>query len=330
MTEVQPQQQRTFVSKAATRPTTVDRATYERQGFLVLPRLVLPLKLLDAADAAMNDVMYGEYALGVPPRGVGWCPGDDENKIRKIDEAHYADSRILELFCCEELAAWAAAITGADSRSGGFVQIYGTQLLVKPAGGEASGSIGIHQDVQYWRKQWTPGSQAFTITLALSDIDCNDGAISFFIGSHRWAGGDAHGVMPAQGGGDDSMPLGDFFSLDLAAHREAIAAVAAAQGEVLEEVVAALPRGGICFHDWKTMHGSGPNFNAGGQARRSFAIHCRTDLATRVAGSNDYHVSRLDDPAVAPVIFRADGRTSRRATAAEVAGGVGVEGVARL
>lgn len=152
-------------------PTAADRAAFERQGFLVVSELVLPTALLAAADDGMEDVMHGRYPLGVAPRGIGWKPGDDELKIRKIDEAHYADKRIYDLFCCAELGAWAAAVTGADSRKGGFVQVYGSQLLVKPAGGEASGSIGGHQDIQYWREQWMPGSQAFTITIALSDMD---------------------------------------------------------------------------------------------------------------------------------------------------------------
>jgi hypothetical protein len=42
------------------------------------------------------------------------------------------------------------------------------------------------QDAQYWRGQWTPGSQAFTVTIALSDMDLEDGAIVFWVGTHRW------------------------------------------------------------------------------------------------------------------------------------------------
>jgi hypothetical protein len=107
----------------------------------------------------------------------------------------------------------------------------------------------------------------------------------------RWSGGDAYGVLSAEAS-DGAEPLGDFYSPDLAAHRQALGEAAAARGQPLEEVVAALPRGGICLHDWRTFHGSGPNVSARGLARRSFAVHCRTDLATRVPGSHDYYVSR--------------------------------------
>ena len=283
----------------------VSRASYERDGFLLVPHPVLPRSLLDDADAAMDSVLQGDYQTGVAPRAVGWRPGDDHRRIRKIDEAHYSDRRILDLFRCAELARWAARVTGADTRPGGFVQVYGTQLLVKPAGGAASGNIGLHQDIQYWRRQWLPGGQAFTITIALSDVDADGGAITFFRGTHRWAGGDAHGVLPAHGdgGGSTEGALGDFYSADVVGHRERLAAVAAERGQQCEEVAAVLPRGGICIHDCRTFHGSGPN--TGSTTRRSFAVHCRTDQAVPVPGSDDYYVSRLDEPLVAPIIFRA-------------------------
>jgi hypothetical protein len=157
---------------------------------------------------------------------------------------------------------------------GGFVQLYGTQLLVKPAGGDESGNIGVHQDIQYWQKQWLPGSQAFTVTIAMSEIEnVEDGAISFWQGTHRWEGLgiDAHGVLPAAASPKTSAAagptaaaaaadgglfaaLGDFYSSDLEGHREALAEQAASRGMApLAEVVGCLPRGGICIHDCRTM-----------------------------------------------------------------------------
>jgi hypothetical protein len=149
------------------------------------------------------------------------------------------------------------------------VQVYGTQLLVKPAGGDESGNIGVHQDIQYWRNQWLPGSQAFTATIAMSEIETvEDGAISFWQGTHRWdgVGIDAHGVLPASpktsvaaaptaaADGEPFAPLGDFYSSDLEGHREALAELAASRGMApLAEVVGCLPRGGICIHDCRTM-----------------------------------------------------------------------------
>ena len=128
-----------------------------------------------------------------------------------------------------------------------------------------------------------------------------DGAISFWTGTHSWSSQDAHGVISTEGMRD--QPVGDFFSADLEMHRSALQQAATVRGIGLDEAIAVLPRGGICLHHCRTFHGSGPNNSASGRARRSFAVHCRTDLAVPVPGSNDYYVSRLDDPAVAPVIY---------------------------
>ena len=236
---------------------------WERDGFLLVPHPVLPPALLARASAAMDRVMAGEYETGLPPHSVGWRPGEDELRLRKIDQPHLADDTIFELFTHPALGQWAAACcAGAET-----VQVYGTQLLYKPPGGGQTGHVGMHQDMQYWRSQWLPGSEAFTITIALTDVAGDGGAISFLRGSHRWTrGGDDHGVLlgPTADGGD-AAPLGDFFSSDLQGHREALVACAEAQGEVYEEVFAALPAGGLAVHHAKTFvssRSSAPLFRA--------------------------------------------------------------------
>ena len=235
---------------------------WERDGFLLVPHPVLPPALLTRASAAMDRVMAGEYETGLPPHSVGWRPGEDELRLRKIDQPHLADDTIFELFTHPALGQWAAACcAGAET-----VQVYGTQLLYKPPGGGQTGHVGMHQDMQYWRNQWLPDSEAFTITIALTDVAEDGGAISFLRGSHRWTrGGDDHGVLLAPTADGDAAPLGDFFSSDLQGHREALVACAEAQGEVYEEVFAALPAGGLAVHHAKTFvssRSSAPLFRA--------------------------------------------------------------------
>ena len=41
-----------------------------------------------------------------------------------------------------------------------------------------------------------------------------------------------------------------------------------------EPVPAVLPAGGVSVHDWRTLHGSGPNHS--GEMRMSLAVHMRT------------------------------------------------------
>jgi ectoine hydroxylase-related dioxygenase (phytanoyl-CoA dioxygenase family) len=108
----------------------------------------------------------------------------------------------------------------------------------------------------------------------------------FVPGSHRW------GFLNA----------GNFFgdTGDKTRHQIPVPA-----GEEWREVPAVLPPGAFSLHHRLTYHGSHPNREA--TARRSFAVHLCTDLATPLPGKSpgyDY-VSFLNDPAVCPVIWDA-------------------------
>lgn len=59
----------------------------------------------------------------------------------------------------------------------------------------------------------------------------------------------------------------------------------------------------MSFHHRLTVHGSGANVSR--FARRSFAIHMRTEKSTPAKGANDYYVQRLDDPTIRPIIYDA-------------------------
>lgn len=247
---------------------------YRRDGFYFSPP-ILPADLIERVSASMDAVMAGDYETGEPPRR-SWNPGDDPKRIRKIDQAHLSDRTIYELASHPAIGRWAAALLGAKR-----VQLWASQMLFKPAGGEATGNVGWHQDKQYWRFM---DGELFTAWVAVSDVTEASGPMRFLRGSHRW------GLLDS----------GDFFGHD---HETQQKDIPVPEGESWEEVEAVLPPGAVSFHDRHTYHASGPNVSDA--PRRSFAFHLRTENTRPLKGRTDYYVQHLDDPAFCPVLYEA-------------------------
>lgn len=246
---------------------------YKEQGYCLIPGVV-PQVTVQQAIPHMQAVMMGDYETGVAPLAA-WKPGDDETKIRKIDQAHLSNETLHKLISHPSIGQWAAAITGAS-----MVQVWAVQMLYKPPGGSSAGGIGWHQDWQYWKPWWQPESELFTAWLAIGDVAEENGPMKLIPGSHRWG----------------FLDQGDFFDGDL--EREQISVP---QGETWREESAVLPAGGLSFHHRLTYHGSGPNVSQ--EPRRAFAIHLRTEKSAPLPGSDDYYTTHLDDPHICPVIY---------------------------
>ena len=248
------------------------QARFRRDGFYLTPPIIAP-DLIDRVTARMDAVMAGEYETGEPPRR-SWNSGDDPKRIRKIDQAHLSDRTIYELAGHTEIGRWAAALLGARR-----VQLWASQMLYKPPGGEVPGNVGWHQDKQYWG--YLEG-ELFTAWVAVSDVAEDSGPMRFLRGSHGW------GLLDS----------GDFFGHDHEAQRQDIPVP---EGAAWEEAAAVLPPGAVSFHDCHTYHASGPNVS--GVPRRSFAFHLRTEKSRPVEGRDDYYVQHLDDPRYCPVLY---------------------------
>ena len=156
------------------------RARFDRDGFVIAPPLV-EAALVEEAIEHMDAVIAAEYETGVAPHGRKWNPGDDEARLRKIDQPQLCDRMIQRLIAQPAIGAAAAELTGASR-----VQVWGVQLLYKPSGGGAAGNVGWHQDQQYWLRWWTADSEIFTCWLALSEVTEAAGAMRFIPGSQRW------------------------------------------------------------------------------------------------------------------------------------------------
>lgn len=240
-----------------------ERDAFERDGFLLVPSVV-PAELLDR----------------VRERIAALAPADPRALV-KIDNSHREDGLIRELVSHPSIGARAAALTGAS-----FVQVFATQLLIKPTVGEARSNVGWHQDQEYWDPALE--GELLTAWIAVSDVREAAGPMRFVRGSHTW------GLLKA----------GDFFSGDLEAIRGRIESRRGPGS--WDEVPAILPPGGVSFHHRLLVHGSGPNRS--GAPRVSFAVHLRTEksgVRPGVRWQDVGYISSFDDPLGSPVAYRA-------------------------
>ncbi|MDR3710845.1 MAG: phytanoyl-CoA dioxygenase family protein [Capsulimonadaceae bacterium] len=259
--------------------TIKDKALqYAGDGFYVHSVPIFTAEQIERGVRGMDAIRRGEYDTGTPPEASPWNPGDDPDKLCKIEMPQMADSAIRALVSDTRLGELAAHVTGAS-----MVQVWWVQLLYKPsttASLTAATSVGWHRDRTYWGA-WEQGSDLFTAWLALSDVDEASGPMRFVPGSHEWP----------------NVSGGDFFAQDLDSQRQGFAAP---EGKEWRERLAILPSGGVSFHDDLTLHGSGPNRS--GHPRRSLAIHMRTERSKPADHLRDGLTKHIADLDICPVI----------------------------
>ena len=251
---------------------------FENDGVLIAPA-VIPPDLLARVRRRIEAVCAGEYETGIAPGGTPPALAVSPKALVKIDNAHRSDRTILELVSHPEIGRLAAAITGAS-----FVQVFATQLLIKPPAAAAPGqsNVGWHQDQEYWDAALE--GELLTAWVAISDVTADSGPMRFVRGSNHW------GLLKS----------GDFFSGDLAGIKQRIREKQG--GSPWEEVSAVLPPGGVSFHHRLTVHGSGPNHGTG--PRVSFAVHLRTEKSGLRKGTTWQqagYLSDFADPVGSPV-----------------------------
>lgn len=252
------------------------RRVFEEDGFYVHAQSLFPEDVIQRAVEGMDKIRVGDYDTGQPPFESPWNPGDDPNKLCKIEMPQIASYGVRELLNYPTLGELAAEITGAK-----WVQLWWVQLLYKPPAvtQAPAPTVGWHQDYQYWQHTWTPDSELFTAWIALSDVTEESGPMRFVRGSHKW------GLLE-----------GDFFG-DFTQQK-----IQTPDGAAWEEVSGALPPGGVSFHDKLVFHGSGPNHSS--MPRRSFAVHLRTDKsALREPDKREGLSLFVDNEDYCPIIY---------------------------
>lgn len=262
---------------------SIGRSRYAKNGYVQGPRLLSEDEIL-RSNAAIDAVMRGEWETGKPPRDAWWEEGDDPaRKLRKIDQPHLANRTLHDLVCNPGISRWAANITGAKT-----LRAFAVQLLHKPPGGDPSAQIGWHHDFRYWGPWFeTDTCEAFTIWVALSDVQMDSGPMCFVRGSHLWEL-DAGGDFSDEFDGNERERYG------------------APEDAEWDEVLDVMPAGAFSLHHQFLFHGSRPNTS--GSARRSLAIHVCTDRAVPKPGVHaeyDY-AAKMIDPWECPTIYCED------------------------
>lgn len=249
---------------------------FETDGFWITDSGVIDTRRLDAARRAVVDVLAGRFETGEPPSAF---PPHQPGSLRKIDNAHFASRALYDLLMSPGLAALIHAVTGSS-----FVQVFNTQLLVKPSTGASTANVGWHQDKQYW-PFWDRPDGLFTAWVALTDVDEAAGPMRFVTGSHHWG----------------LLNQGNFFGQDADALR---ASIETPPGSEWREVPATMSAGGVSLHHSLVYHASGVNVS--GRDRISVAIHMRNELPglLRVEERPMYFRSIwLDDQERCPVLY---------------------------
>ena len=169
---------------------------FGQEGFFLAPS-VIPPDLLERVRQRIDAVWAGEYETGIPPHRNLPASNEPPKSLVKIDNSHRSDRTIHELVSHPGIGKWAAALTGAK-----MVQVFATQLLIKPPSRDDNVNVGWHQDLEYWDAAME--GEIFTAWVAISNVTAESGPMRFVRGSQRW------GLLKA----------GDFFSGNLDALKQ--------------------------------------------------------------------------------------------------------------
>ncbi|MCG8417500.1 MAG: phytanoyl-CoA dioxygenase family protein [Proteobacteria bacterium] len=257
-------------------PCQSPHETYVEKGFYLHPEPIVSGSLLRLAIERISALMNGTYDMGAKP-WRRWNIGHPY-KMQKIDQVHLCDRAFYSLVTQPVIGEWIARVSSAD-----LVQVWATQLLVKPPGGGKLGAVGWHMD----RKDWPFWQgEILTMWLALDDVRPDCGPLLYVQGSHRWP---------------DIAAPGDAYIQDLEAQEKRLKQLA--PHLAWREVPALLRAGGAGFHSADTLHGS--RANRTDCPRIGLAISVRTERSRVKSGVEDYgYTSYLDHPSIAPIIYR--------------------------
>lgn len=251
-------------------------ASYQGSGFAIVDTPVVEADLLERVAVAIPKVIAGEYPTGREPSHRHWNPGDDENTFVKIDQIHWCDESMLALASHAGVGEVAAAATGAD-----MVQMWASQMIIKPSAPGTGTALGWHQDDLYWQNHWD--GEVFTIWIAIADVPANAGPVNYVAGSHTW---------PVAQDGDFRIHDLDDLKGRLTLPEDA----------TWEEHAAVLPAGGIGMHHKRTMHASSENTS--GKPRMGFILHCRTEKSAPKNNAGQMFSFDLDDHENFPILFQ--------------------------
>jgi len=254
-----------------------EKERYQKEGYIIIPHAIFPGEVIAAALQGAKRVLKGEYNTGYAPL-CNWWPTDKKH-VQKIDQAHLSDTGLLDLASQSALGEWAAELTGAKT-----VQVWASQLFVKPPGGEKLGNVGWHIDRDYW-DFWE--GDVFTVCVALTETTRENGCLQLIKNTNQW------------GQSDQNRCFRDGTRQDV---DQQLLEMGAAEFVAKPSAYAELPAGGISFHSKNTLHSSGENNDTA--PRISLSLHLRTEECRLKPDINHYGTcAYLSDLKLSPIIY---------------------------
>ena len=268
-------------------PTAEQIECFNRDGFLVVPRIIEP-EVASALAERFAPMFRGEFETGLYPDEWNWREGrDPEDLTRQICNGWKSDRAIARTVLDARIGRWSAKLRGWRG-----ARINQDNLLWKPPGAK---SLGFHQDDGY--QAWVVPGEMMTCWISLDDTSVEGGTLEYVRGSHAW------GVSP---------PSVQFHAPE-DRHSEMRAAAERAGVEPEPEIIpVVVPAGGGAFHHGTTYHGSGVNDTA--SHRRALVAHCISSEARFHPSNVGYIYSRYKridtdemDESFFPILWREDG-----------------------
>ena len=126
---------------------------------------------------------------------------------------------------------------------------------------------------------------SLTAWIPLTDVTPESGPLIYIKGSHLWKSPSSHAGAQLQ----------DFEEQRLSIRQEK-------NREDWEELVADIPRGSVCFHHSKTLHGSASNNSQ--KERIALAVGLLTDTAVFDETKPDFgYANYLSNESICPIIY---------------------------
>ncbi len=247
---------------------------YQQDGFTIHPTPIIPAEMIENAVANIPDIIAEKYDMGFPP-SRRWNVGD-RKKVQKMDMVHRCNRAFFDLVTHPPLGEAVAKICGAKR-----IQIWDTQLFIKPPQGGDNGNIGWHTDEVNW--YWWSGD-VFTIWLPLCDVSEREGTLAYIPASHQ-----------------NDLEFSILDGYDQAMEKAEQDLKQKLPKDSFNPVYVEIPKGAFAVHHKKLIHGS--RENASDNARICVAITVRTEHGIPVFDKDDMgHLEHLENPVFSPVI----------------------------
>jgi len=245
---------------------------FNENGFIVVNRPLVSVDLLRKAKERIPRIIEGEYESGIQPKR------GQMNLLQRLGQLHVVDKTIHRLLVHSNIGEIAASITGAKK-----IKIWGTQLFIKPPGSSIQGQVGWHRDSQhitFFKKG------LITAWLPLQKMNNRTGTLKYIKGSHK------ENAFPEPSGAE---------AQDIQQETNRLKSLLKSD-DLWQEVDVLCAEGGLSFHHWETIHGSGSNVS--NEHRYGLSIGLATeDLEIAQNEQHFGYLNILANPLFCPVIY---------------------------